>query len=259
MNNLNPVEPRFGQSSADLAAPAPSKESMGNAIALGIVGAVAAVLSHVAIQQTGTVFELSADLLTMKSSEGRNQSPEMMKLFYDGLSVLNYKHAALWIGTAGAISGVLFGFALGLMRHSRTSILTSTLGGLLVGGMFAAGAGLAANCVGENIVSRVRMEKIDVPAHFAMLLHGTTWLIVGLGIGLGTGLGAVKNRLRFAIGSMFIAGIAGAAGGAFYPFVASVALPFADPSLTIAEGSANSLIWLGMPLLFIGLTLGRRG
>ncbi|WP_010582092.1 hypothetical protein [Schlesneria paludicola] len=228
-------------------------------MSLGVVGAIAAILADVAILKIGRVFEFSEELLIVKVSEGRNQSPEVMQRFYEGLAILDYKHAALWIGTAGAMSGLLFGLALGLMRQSRGSLVRGAIGGMVLGGVLSACGGLAGNGVGENIVSRIRMEKIEVPVQYAMLLHGTTWLIVGLGIGLGTGLGARTNRVRFAIGSMFLGGIAGAAAGAFYPFLASVAMPFADPSLTIPEGDANRVIWLGLPLVFVGLTLGRRG
>jgi hypothetical protein len=168
------------------------------------------------------------------------------------------KHAALWIGSAGSIVGLLFGVTLGIMRRSRTSVVTGALGGLILGCALSACAGLVANCLGENVIARVRSEKNDVPVQYAMLLHGATWLVVGLGIGLGTGLGATKKRFSFAIGSMFMGGIAGAAAGAFYPFVASVAMPFVDPSLTIPEGDLNRLVWLGLPIVFIGLTLGRR-
>lgn len=256
-SSSDPCEP--GLSTGDQTACTPPKKSVGYAISLAAVGVVAAALSHVAIRQTGRIFELPSELLDMKMSEGRNQSPEVMQQFYEGLSTLDYKHAALWIGIAGSIIGVLFGLALGVMRRSRGSVAAGALGGLIFGGALSVCSGLVANWLGENVVSLQRREAIEVPAQYAMLLHGTTWLIVGLGIGLGTGLGASTNRLRFAFGSMCLAGIAGAAAGAFYPFLATVAMPFVDPSLTIPEGDVNRMVWLGLPVTLIGLTLGRRG
>lgn len=258
MNNPIAVEPGSGIPATNQTAHTLPKESLGHAISLAIVGLIAAVLSLIAIRQTGRVFELPNDLLNMKFLEGRNQSPEVMQRFYDGLIELNYKHAALWIGIAGSIVGVLFGLALGVMRGSRASIVSGALGGLILGCLLSACGGLVANCLGENIVSQVRKEKTEVPAHYAMLLHGATFLVVGLGIGLGTGLGATKNRIAAALSSMVMAGIAGAAGGAFYPFVASLAMPFVDPSLTIPEGDFNRMVWLGLPFVSMGLALGRR-
>jgi hypothetical protein len=237
----------------------PAHEPIVNAVSLGIVGLVAATICHFAIRQTGRVFELPDELLDIKFAEGRNQSPEVMRLFNEGLTLLNYKHAALWIGIVGAIVGTVFGLALGVMRRSPVSVAISVLGGLILGCAFAVGAGLVANWLGENIVSAERKQNIDVAAQYSMLLHGATWLVVGLGIGLGTGIGASRRRIAFALGSMCMGGIAGAAAGAFYPFVATVAMPFVDPSLTIPDGDMNRLVWLSMPIVCIGLTLGRRG
>lgn len=235
------------------------RTSLRNAVVLGIVGVIASLVASAAIQQTGRVFELPDDLLLEKLRLGRNQSPEILKRFYEGRLLLDYQHAALWIGTAGTIVAVMYGLTLGIIRRSRASILAGTAGGLLVGGMFSVVGGIAANYLSENFLSPVRLERTDVPLPYVMLLHGVTWLILGWGIGLGTGLGATKNRVVFAIGSMLIGGIAGAAAGAFYPFFASAAMPLVNPSLTVPEETLNRLVWLGLPVVCIGFTLGRRG
>ena len=235
------------------------KQSKVNALILALVGIIAGLVAFAAIQMTGKVFELPPDLVEAKLQEGRNQSPEVMRQFHEGLLTLDYKHAALWLGIAGATAGILFGLTLGKLRRSRTSMVTGALSGLIMGCIIGACGGLAATYVGENLVSPERKEKLEVPAEYSMLLHGTTWLIIGSGIGLGTGVGATRNRFSFAIGSMFMGGIAGAAGGTLYPFLASVAMPFVDPSLTIPQGDLNRIVWIGLPFIFIGLTLGRRG
>lgn len=258
MNNPVTCQSAPGLATNDQAVTSTSKQSLMHAGLLGVIGLVAAMIAFLAIRQTGRVFEMPAELMDLKLAEGRNQSPEVMKKFQDGLSLLNYKHAALWIGMAGSIVGVLFGMTLGIIRRSRVSMISGALGGLLLGGAFAICAGLTANFLGENVISPERQLRIEVPPHYTMLLHGTTWMIVGLGVGLGTGLGVTKNRLSNLINSMLMSGLAGAAAGAFYPFVASVAMPFVDPTFTVPEGDVNRLVWLGMPMVFMGLTLGRR-
>lgn len=230
-----------------------------NATVLAVVGLVAAGISHVAIQQTGEVFQLSQELLRIKYSEGRNQSPAVMRMFYEGLTALNYKNAALWIGMSGAIVGLLFGLTLGWVRRTVAAVILGSLAGLVLGGGFAAAAGLVANFLGENLITPARLEATEIPPHYLMLLHGATWGVVGLGVGLGTGLGAAKDRWKFALGSLLIGAIAGGAGGAFYPFATTVFLPFANPSLTVPEGDLNRFVWLAMPFSLMGLTLGRRG
>jgi hypothetical protein len=58
---------------------------------------------------------------------------------------------------------------------------------------------------------------------------------------------------------MLVAGVAGLLGGAVYPIVAGMVLPLADPSLPIPEESGSRLLWLGLPAVLMGLSLGRKG
>lgn len=232
------------------------KTSLRNALCLGIVGAVAAVIASVAIQQTGEVFQLPDHLLEL--TVGRIPGPEDQQRIGVGIAELNSKHAALWMAIAGSIVGLLFGLTLGVIRGSRNSLIAGALGGLLIGGMLSTCGGLAGNYLGQTVVSNVRVAKLHVPEQYSMLLHGMTWLVAGLGIGLGTGMGAMKNRIGCAIRSMLMGGIGGAAGGALYPFVASVAMPFVDPSMTIPKGDLNRILWIGLPCVLIGLVLGRK-
>lgn len=259
MNNATIEQATTDTPTPSTQSPARSRTSLRNSLLLGFVGLFASVLAAAAIQQTGRVFELPKALLQEKLLQGRNQSADILKRFYEGRVLLDYKHAALWIGTAGTIAAVLFGLTLGVMRHSRTSILVGTLGGLLVGAIFSACGGIVSNYLSENVLSPIRLERTEVPLPYIMLLHGATWLIVGGGIGLGTGLGVTQNRLVFALGSMVMGGIAGAAAGAFYPFFTSAAMPLVNPSLTVPEEFLNRLVWIALPVVCIGCTLGRRG
>lgn len=258
MNNMTVDQIRTDHLPINAATRGQSKTSLRNSIVLGIVGVFASLIASVAIQQTGRVFELPEDLLREKLSQGRNQTPDILKRFYEGRLLLDYKHAALWIGTAGTIVAVLYGLTLGMLRQSWASILAGAFGGLLAGCLFSTGAGIMANYLSENVLSPIRLEKTEVPLTYIMLLHGTTWFIIGLGIGLGTGLGATANRFAFAIRSMFICGIAGAAAGAFYPFFVSAVMPLVNPSLTVPEENLNRFVWIGLPVICIGFTLGRR-
>ena len=259
MNNATVEQSQMDVSVTDEVSHARTWTSLRNSIVLGLVGVIASVLAATAIQQTGRVFELPDDLLREKRLLGRNQSPDILKRFYEGRLLLDYQHCALWIGTAGTIVAVMYGLTLGIMRQSRASILAGTMGGLVVGGLFSACGGIAANYLTENFVSPVRLETTEVPLPYVMVLHGVTWLIVGWGVGLATGLGATKNRAVFAIGSMLMGGIAGAAAGAFYPFFVSAAMPLVNPSLTVPEETLNRLVWIGLPVVCMGCTLGRRG
>jgi hypothetical protein len=231
--------------------------SIRNALCLGIVGAIAAAISSGAIRQTGEVFQLPEEIqrLTAGTIPGLEDRAKIGKAIVE----LNYKHAALWIGMAGAIGGVLFGLTLGILRGSRKSLVVGTVGGLVVGAVFSAIGGLAGTWLAEGVISEVKLAKMHVPEQYSMLLHGTTWLCVGLGIGLGTGLGTTKNRIGSVMGSMLMGGIGAAVGGALYPIVASVAMPFVDPSMAIPKDELNRFVWIALPYVMTGLVLGRKG
>jgi hypothetical protein len=148
---------------------------------------------------------------------------------------------------------------LGLMRRSRESMLIGALCGLLIGFAVSVGSGLIANCMGENVIKVVHYEKKVVPEQYMILLHATTWLIVGLGVGFGTGLGSISNRMGNALKSMLLCGIAGAAGGAIYPVVLTVAFPLVDSMATIPPDETLRVIWIAIPSALMGLVLGRKG
>jgi hypothetical protein len=110
----------------------------------------------------------------------------------------------------------------------------------------------------KHMASRLASNQSGLSDHQLLLMHASTWLVVGLGVGLGVGCGARERRGRSAAAAMFTAGVAGLIGGVLYLFLAGVAVPLADPSVPVPEGGLNRLLWLGLPSILIGLTLGRR-
>lgn len=233
---------------------ASSRRSVCHAALLGIVGLAAAWLSWAAMEQIGEVFQLSPEIARL--GVGQIPGAEDQKKIVAGKLVLFYKHAALWLGTTGVFLGGLSGLALGRIRQSRTAIILATVGGIVLGGAFSAAAGALAVYSGQLFLANLANGPLTIPEHQVMLMHALTWLVVGLGVGLGTGLGTTWQH---ASGSMLISGIAGALGGALYPFVASVAMPLVDASFPVPEGDASRLLWLGLPCAIIGLAIGRRG
>ena len=260
MSNPSP-ERHETEASPPLSAPSvacePPHASVGHAARLGIVGLVAALMAWVAIGQTGEVFQLPPELA--KLGKGYIPGADEQKQIGAGNVVLYYKHSSLWIGIAGGIAGGLFGLTLGMMRRSSAAILLGTLGGILLGGAFGAAGGPLAVYIGETTIAKLRQSGQSIPEQYSMMMHGATWLLVGLGVGLGTGLGATRKRFGFSLGSMLIAAIAGAFGGALYPFVVAVTMPAVDVSMSIPKGDLNRLVWLGLPGVLMGLALGRRG
>jgi hypothetical protein len=211
-------------------------------------------VSWAAIEKIGEVFQLPPEIARL--GIGGIPGMEDQKKIAAGNLVLFYKHAALWLGTTGVLVAGLSGLALGLIRRSRKAILMATVGGVVFGGALGAAAGGLAVYIDQQFAAGLKQGPLTISEQQMMLMHGTTWLLVGLGVGLGTSLGTPWKR---AAGSILISGTAGALGGALYPIVASVTMPLVDASWPIPAGDANRLLWLGLPCTIIGLAIGRRG
>jgi hypothetical protein len=140
-------------SATDQAPRAAPDRSQKNAVVLGITGAVAGDIAHVVTGLTGSMFEISQELIGRKQAEGQHPSDDMRKQFYEYLSVLDYLNTAFSIAIIGAIVGVLFGLMRRILRRSRSSILIDIVAGPVVGCAFAAGAGLLASCLWQNVIS----------------------------------------------------------------------------------------------------------
>jgi hypothetical protein len=226
-------------------------------LVVAVAGLCGAAIAGAAIAGIGEVFILPPELAAL--GVGGIPGAADQQRIAAGNAVVFYKHSALWVATAGAILGGLFGLVLGLFRRSATALVVGTLAGTLLGGAFGACAGPLAVYLDRFLRANLPSGQLAVSDSGLMLMHAAPWLVVGLGCGLGAGLGAFGKRGRTAAGTMLVAGVAGLLGGAVYPIVAGMVLPLADPSLPIPEESGSRLLWLGLPAVLMGLSLGRKG
>ena len=131
---------------------------------------------------------------------------------------------------------------------------------VLTGTLFGALAGVAG--VWINAVSRQYMAAgATSPAEqIILLMHGATWLIVGLGIGLGIALGR-RQPGRSRIESTVVTGLVGMVGGCLFPIVAGILFPAVNSSWPVPafEPTAGRIMWLSLPSVLMGLTIGRNG
>jgi hypothetical protein len=226
-------------------------------IVIAAVGGLAAMLAHFAISRMTDVFHLPPELTGLGG--GNVPGADDQARLIAGQQVLFYKHTSLWLGSAGAILGALFGLALGVFRRSAGSVWRGIIGGMLLGGLFGAAAGPLAVTVERRLDSRLAPNQAHVPDHQLILLHAATWLVVGAGVGIGVGLGAPARRVRHAAMSMLLCAIAGTMGGTLYLFLAGIVCPLADTTVLIPTGASERLLWLALPSSIMGLVLGRKG
>lgn len=226
-------------------------------IVLAAVGVGAATLANVVISRIGVVFTLPPELARL--GIGQIPGADDQRRITAGNLLLQYEHAALWLGTAAALTGGLFGLTLGLFRRSASAIGRGVICGALLGGACGAAAGPLAIYLDHTVHANMPEGQLVVSDVHIMLMHGATWLTVGLGCGLGAGLGAAVKRRRTALAGMVVVGIASLLGGAVYPVVVAMTLPLSDPSLPVPEPGSGRLLWLALPAGLMGLALGRRG
>ncbi len=226
-------------------------------VVIAVVGALAAVLAHFAISRMTDVFHLPPELTGLGGGNvpGADDQARMIA----GQRVVHDKHTALWLGSAGAILGALFGLALGVFRRSAAAVWRGTIGGMLLGGMFGAAAGPSAVRVERWLDSRLASDESHLPDYQLILLHAAIWLVIGAGVGIGVGLGAPAKRVREAARSMLLCAIAGMMGGTLYLVLAGVVVPLADTTVLVPTGPPERLLWLALPSTIMGLVLGRKG
>jgi hypothetical protein len=99
-------------------------------IVIAVVGGLAAMLAHFAISRMTDVFHLPPELTGLGG--GNVPGADDQARLIAGQQVLFYKHTSLWLGSAGAILGALFGLALGLL-HAATWLVVGAGVGIGVG------------------------------------------------------------------------------------------------------------------------------
>ena len=227
-------------------------------LAAAVTGGVAAILSWKTIELIGDVFVLPADLAGL--AFGQVPSAEDQARLTTATLTMNMKNAAIWLGTAGAILGLLFGLTISLSRGLGFSSIRMISTTVLAGTLFGAVAGVAG--VWINTVSRQNMAPgATSPAEqFTLLMHSATWLIVGLGIGLGIASGG-RQPGRSRIESTVMIGLVGMVGGCLFPIVAGILFPAVNSTGPIPplDPTAGRILWLSLPSVLMGLAIGRNG
>jgi len=246
------------ESSSGLASPLNTGIVVIRTLCAAIVGIVGAILSWKAIELIGDVFVLPPDLAGL--AFGQLPPPEVQAKVAAATREINIRNAAIWMGAAGAILGILFGLTLCLSRKLGLSSIRMILVTLVSGTLFSVVAGVAGYWI--NAVSRKKMAAgaTSPPEQFTLLVHGVTWAIVGLGIGIGIALGGRRSG-RSRVESVIVIGLVGMVGGCLFPIVAGVLFPAVNSTWPIPplDPTAGRILWLSLPSVLMGLAIGRNG
>ncbi|MEJ7592332.1 MAG: hypothetical protein WKF77_12345 [Planctomycetaceae bacterium] len=258
MTSGKPTESDCTQSSSELTVPSTSGNVAIRTLSTALAGIACALLSWKAIELIGEVFVLPPDLAALAS--GQAPPPDVQAKVAAVTRDIDIKNAAIWMGTAGAILGILFGLTLCLCRRLGLSSIRMILVMVVSGTLSGAVAGVAGYWI--NAVSRQNMAAgaTSPPEQFTLLVHSATWMIVGLGIGMGIAMGGRRSG-RSRIESMVVIGLVGMVGGCLFPIVAGILLPTVNSTWPIPplEPAAGRILWLSLPSVLMGLAIGRNG
>ena len=220
---------------------------------VGLVGAVACWKLMGAI---GPVFALPPELAGL--AFGAAPPPEVAVRLATETFLMNLKNAAVWIGTSGAVLGLLFSVALLALQRTRSSLIRVVAASLVSGAVFGALAGCVSIYVDSIALMKMDRGATSPAEHFVLLTHSLTWLTAGLGIGLGLAFGTAKPFGKIAESTVMVA-LAAMVGGCLYPIVAGILFPEVNSAFPIPHPDLPSarLIWLSLPAAIMGLAAGR--
>jgi hypothetical protein len=119
-------------------------------------------------------------------------------------------------------------------------------------------AGLTLMGIDGRLPSFIPQGALSIPEYMIICMHTAAWAVAGAGIGLGVGVASTGLQFGRIPVYVLLAAIGGALGGMLYPVLAAVLLPSVDPSLPFPETVTARMLWLGLPALLMGLTLGRK-
>lgn len=242
---------------ANPTASSPGEKSAGRRVAtFAVIGLVAAALGVMTIIGIGEQFRLPKELVAL--GIGGPPGPDAQARIVAGNTVLKYKHFALWFGAVGAVWGVVFGLAKTLAGSGSANRGRAVAAGLIFGGLVGVGSGLASNTVDIWIQKNVPPGQLSPPEHMPFLLHGVTWLIMGLAVGIGVAAGSASKKAADVVGGSLSIAMAAALGGILYPLLTAFVLPTADVTQSLPEHLSGKCLWMGLPAVLIGMAVGRQ-
>jgi len=151
--------------------------------------------------------------------------------FEDQMSA-EFKNAIVAFTALGGALGLALGVAGGLTRQSVLAGARSGFLGLVLGGLFGAGASLAFLPVYYRTLDKAQ-EQLSHDLNLPLMVHGGIWAACGLagGLAFGIGLGGGAGRIRNAA----LGGLIGAAiGAAFYEIIGASIFPAAKTTNPIS-------------------------
>lgn len=167
-------------------------------------------------------------------------------------------NAVVWMSITGAVLGSALAVAVGCLYGSGYRIAVGGVAGIVFGGALGCAAGTTAITISSSLTATL-LGSASAVEHKFMMLHGSTWGLVGLGVGLACGLSRPQWQWKPVMTSTLVGGAAGGVAGVVFPVVAAIALPLVDSAQPIPPVGYARLVWIALASTFMGAGISRIG
>lgn len=218
-----------------------------------ILAAIAAtVVCYTAVASIGEVYPTPPELLNLG---GRPTEAELATA-RAAQRVASSGNAMVWLGICGAVLGGILSLSNGVLQRAGSKTAIGTVAGSLAGAGLGALSGKLAVAYHASVSATLLGATSNAEQQF-MMMHGTTWGLIGLGVGLGCGLSRRTLDPKQIILLIIVAGAMGCVAGGVYPIIVGVAAPLASSAIPVAPVGVARAIWMGLASLLMAIGVGR--
>lgn len=209
---------------------------------------LATCVCYFALSSIGTVYPTPPEIINL----GAAPTPEEFAAANAAKLKADSGNAMIWLGTAGAIIGALLALTSGLLRRSGVRTLLSVAAGILFGGGMGYLAGKIAVQTHTTISQAIIGGTSTAETKF-MMMHGVTWLMIGLGVGLACELGKRAITIKSAAIALLMGGVMGGIAGIGFPLIVAIAAPLLDSSLPVPAIGTGIVVFAGLGAVLISI------
>lgn len=160
------------------------------------------------------------------------------------------------LGYTGAIIGAVLALISGLLRRSGLRVVLSAIAGLVLGGGMGCLAGKMAVQTHAKITREMVTGTSGAETKF-MMMHGLTWLLVGLAVGLACELGNRTMTLKSIVVALLVGGTMGGVAGIGFPLTVAIAAPLLDSSFPVPALGTGMVVFVGLGATLISIGVDR--
>ncbi|HIE99855.1 MAG TPA: hypothetical protein EYG03_30815 [Planctomycetes bacterium] len=216
-----------------------------------ILSGLVACLVWGALEVLPPVFQIQEHLRDLEGNLTTAQSKEIA----DASVAASNKNAAFSLALLASTMGLFLTIAEVKIRRQGLRAIWAAPLAVLIAGVFAVGGGI----LGGMLTASPALP--EDPLTRTIIVQGTMFGLVGLGVGAGVGLAVTLPMFGPRLLSTCIAGgtLGGLLAGLIFPFAASVFLPNARTEVLMPDPGVSRLLWLALASCAIVLPLTGMG